>query len=223
MRISEFGRMVIVTAAGMAALAACSDSNEPDPPGLAVARATPSGDGQSGPAGQPLPSPIRVRVTRDGQPEAGVTVTWATSGPGSAVTPASNTTDAEGIAAATWTLTQTQGATSASATVSGASGSPVGFSATATSGGGTSGVTVGNNFFNPATRNITAGTRVVWTWVNTGQISHSVESTGTPGFPNSAVLTGSGQSYAHTFDTPGTYTYICGVHGAAMAGTIVVQ
>ena len=223
MAMIEYRLMVVVAAAGMSGLAGCSDGNEPDPPGLSVARAAPSGDGQTGSAGEALPSAIRVRVSRDGQPEAGVTVTWATSGPGASVDPASNATDAEGIAAATWTLTQTQGATSASATVAGASGSPVGFSATATALGGTSNVSVGNNFFNPATRTITEGTRVVWTWVNTGQISHSIESTGQPAFPNSAVLLGAGETYGHTFNSAGTYTYICGVHGAIMSGTIVVQ
>jgi plastocyanin len=54
-------------------------------------------------------------------------------------------------------------------------------------------------------------------------VEHSVRSTGAPSFPSSAILSGSGQTYSHQFGTPGTYTYDCAVHGAAMQGSIVVQ
>ena len=75
----------------------------------------------------------------------------------------------------------------------------------------------------PDERTVAAGTTVVWTWVNTGVISHSVESTGEPGFTSSATKTGDGQSHSVQFTVPGAYTYQCAVHGAAMSGTIVVQ
>ena len=204
-----------------AAMAACGDGGN-EPGGLAVARATPSGDGQSGSPGQALPAPIRVRVTTDGQPEAGIVVTWAAVGGGASVSPASGPTDAQGIAAATWTLPQATGAATATAAVDGASGSPVSFGATVAAPGSAS-VAVGNNFFDPATRIVVPGATVVWTWTNTGQISHSVESTGAPSFPSSATLSGSGQTYSHRFNTPGTYTYQCAVHGAGMSGTIRVE
>jgi plastocyanin len=99
-------------------------------------------------------------------------------------------------------------------------------------GGGAVGtVTVGNIFFqsghngtsNPAIDTIPAGTAVTWTWMNTGSTPHSVESEGTPSFASSENLTGSGETYSVTFDTPGTYEYDCAVHGAAMTGRIVVQ
>jgi plastocyanin len=318
---------LIAGAAGLQAIEACGDSTDPQPTPVApaVARATPSGDAQTGAAGQALGNPIRVVVTREGQPEAGIAVTWATSGPGATVVPATGTTDAQGIASTIWTLTQTAGATAASATVPGATGSPVGFTATATAGpaaqltlaggnnqtaepgealaaplqvkvadqfgnavagvqvdwavtaGGGSiappasttsatgiaasaftlgsaegpnaaqatsaglagspvifaataavavpgtGVEVSNNEFTPAVRTVPAGTTVVWTWTGTGAVSHSVRSTGTPSFPSSAILTGSGMTYSHQFSVPGTYTYDCEVHGAAMQGSIVVQ
>ena len=98
-------------------------------------------------------------------------------------------------------------------------------------GGGPVGqVDVGNNYFrsahngsqNPAVDTITVGDNVTWAWNAAG--SHSVQSTGTPAiFRNSVVMSGAHDSYTVTFNTPGTYTYQCGVHGAAMTGRIVVQ
>ena len=99
-------------------------------------------------------------------------------------------------------------------------------------GGGQAGtVTVGNIFFqsghngtmNPAVDTVAAGTTVMWTWTNTGSVSHSVLSQGTPSFTSSAIQTGSGKTYTMTFTSPGTYKYDCAIHGAAMTGTIVVQ
>jgi plastocyanin len=97
-------------------------------------------------------------------------------------------------------------------------------------GGGPAGkVTVGNNFFrsarngtcNTAVDTISAGGSVTWTW--TGTTSHSVRSQGTPSFPSSEVLTGEGQSFAVTFETPGAYEYDCSVHASQMTGRVVVQ
>ena len=95
---------------------------------------------------------------------------------------------------------------------------------------GGEGVTVGNIFFrsnrngtgNPAIDTVAVGATVTWTWVNTGPISHSVESEGSPGFLSSTIL-GSGTTYSLTFTAPGSYQYDCAVHGAAMSGTIVVR
>ena len=101
-------------------------------------------------------------------------------------------------------------------------------------GGGGSGpvgqVTVGNVFFrsvhngsaNPAVDTIAAGGSVTWTWNAAG--SHSIQSTGVPDiFRNSVVMSGANDTYTVTFRNPGTYTYECAVHGAAMTGRIVVQ
>lgn len=99
-------------------------------------------------------------------------------------------------------------------------------------GGGAVGtVKVGNIFFesghngtsNPAQDTVAVGQAVTWTWTLTGAIPHSVRSQGTPGFAGSNELTGSGMTFSHTFDTPGTYHYDCAVHGSRMSGTIVVQ
>lgn len=112
--------------------------------------------------------------------------------------------------------------------VSGGGGGGVGGGA----GGGPVGhVTVGNNFFqsahngtlNEAVDTISAGSTVTWSWAASG--SHSIQSTGTQPdvFRNSVVMSSSGSSYAVMFSTPGTYTYDCSIHGAAMSGRIVVQ
>ena len=59
-------------------------------------------DGQSGVVGTALSSPLRVKVTSEGEIKAGATVHWhALAG---SVSPETDTTDAEGIAVAEWTL-----------------------------------------------------------------------------------------------------------------------
>jgi plastocyanin len=92
-------------------------------------------------------------------------------------------------------------------------------------------VAVGNNFFrsghngsqNPAVDTIAAGARVTWTWSAAG--SHSIRSTGVPPeiFRNSIVMSAAGSTYSVRIFNPGTYTYDCAVHGAAMPGRIVVK
>jgi plastocyanin len=88
---------------------------------------------------------------------------------------------------------------------------------------------VGNNFFrsahngsqNPAVDTIAAGSSVTWKWNAAG--SHSVQSTGASVFRSSVVMNSANDSYTVAFNTAGTYTYDCAVHGAAMSGRIVVQ
>ena len=130
-----------VSAAGCLAVAlvasACGGGDGggggPDPtPTVAVAKASPSGDAQTAVVAQALPQPLRVVVTEDGTPKADVTVAWSTAAGDGTVEPASPTTDADGIASAVWTLGATAGGQAAQAAVTDATGSPVGFSATAT-------------------------------------------------------------------------------------------
>jgi len=97
-------------------------------------------------------------------------------------------------------------------------------------GGPVGNVTVGNILFrsvrngsqNPAVDTIAAGDSITWAWNAAG--SHSIQSTGTPDiFRNSVVMSEANDTYTVTFRNPGTYTYQCAVHGAAMTGRIVVQ
>ena len=105
----------------------------------------------------------------------------------------------------------------------------------ATSAGGAS-VTVNmtnSNEFQPAAITIARGTTVQW--VNTGVMPHTVTDdpskaakpsdaalpSGAPAW-DSGQLNG-GQSFSHTFDTPGDYTYFCIPHESlGMVGHITV-
>lgn len=94
--------------------------------------------------------------------------------------------------------------------------------------GGTSGtVTVGNDFFSPATDTVAAGTAVMWNWDTCSSdayggrtcASHSVT------FDDGATsdIQSSG-TFSRAFSTAGSFTYFCKVHGrAVMSGTIVVK
>ncbi len=307
------------------------------PSTTAIAKtSTNSGDTQNATVGQALPNPLQVIVTEGGSPSAGVMVNWATPSGGS-LTPASGPTGADGVATSEWTLGTTSGGQTANATLAGASGSPVGFTAiavaaaaatlakaagnngdaqtgeinsplplplqakvtdqhgnavqgfpvdwsatggtvsspsvasnstgvsavTVTAGGvvgpivitatagtlsgspltfnasavavspapASANVSVGNNLFrsnrnsttNPAVDTVAVDGTVTWTWVSTGVVTHSVDSQGSPGFTDSNILTGNGQSYAFKFVAAGTYQYTCAVHPGQMTGRIVVR
>jgi len=90
------------------------------------------GNGQVGAPGATLPIPLSVQVTDDhGDGVGGVSVSWsAVTGSGS-VSPASSTTDDGGRASAEFTLGTLLGEQQAQAAVSGLTGSPVGFTGTA--------------------------------------------------------------------------------------------
>jgi plastocyanin len=83
-------------------------------------------------------------------------------------------------------------------------------------GGGANAVTVGNNFYSPASLSVAVNTTVTWTWAN-GDVSHSVS------FDDGQTsdIQSSG-SYQRAFGTAGTFPYHCKVHGAAMSGTVTV-
>jgi len=88
-------------------------------------------------------------------------------------------------------------------------------------------VSVGNNFFSPATVTVRVGDTVTWNW-NSGGINHSTTSGACPpctpdGHWNSG-LKGSG-TFSHTFTSgdAGTRPYYCTVHGAFMTGTVQVN
>jgi plastocyanin len=120
----------ILTAAAISAACGGGDGGTGNNPTTTIAKAsTLSGEAQTGPVATALPLPLRVVVARDGAPLQGASVTWATAS--GTVGPSPATTDANGIAAATWTLGTAAGARTATATLAGATGSPVTFNATA--------------------------------------------------------------------------------------------
>ena len=110
---------------------ACSDQS---PATLMVRQApTASGDGQTQLVDAYLHDPIRVVVTEEGTPKAGVLVVWETSGQGATVGE-SILSDQDGMAQTFWKMPNTAGPQQATATVLGAAGSPVTFVATALAG-----------------------------------------------------------------------------------------
>jgi plastocyanin len=232
-RALAMGCLAVLTAGGCG-----GDDNSPNPTVVLAKAPSKSGDGQTGDPGVALLSPLRVSVTSDGIPQAGATVTWSTTD--GSVDPASMETGPDGVGATTWTLGPNAGAQTAQAAVSGASGSPVTFTATATGSGpppsidpDAIAVTVANNSFtsdrndtvNPAVDTLALNGTVTWTW-GPGAGTHTVRSNqtqGAPTFPSSLQKTGSGQTYSAVFTEAGTYTYDCAIHGSLMTGRIVVR
>lgn len=229
----SIGRMAVLLTAG--ALGACGSDDGgdlyggPDPAALSAARSEPSGDGQSGTAGQDLANPLRIVILRGSTPAAGAVVTWSATGEGALMTPSVDTTGTDGISTSMWHLGDAPGTQRAQAAVNGgADGSPVSFSATAAGpGGGPAPLEIqlrsdGGDRFVPENVTIPAGTTVTWNWVNG---IHSVTPTGNPTFPGNSLVSAP-STFSHTFDAPGTYLYFCIVHGSpssGMRGTIVVQ
>ncbi|GGU47289.1 cupredoxin domain-containing protein [Streptomyces violascens] len=80
-------------------------------------------------------------------------------------------------------------------------------------------VAIANFAFSPATLNISRGTTVTWT--NQDSDPHTVTSTDSGGPLNSPMLSQS-DTYSFTFNSAGTFSYICTVH-PAMQGTVVVS
>jgi LPXTG-motif cell wall-anchored protein len=78
-------------------------------------------------------------------------------------------------------------------------------------------VSIGDNFFSPATVSVAVGDTV--TWKNNGQAQHSA--TASNGSFDTGIIA-PGQSRSHTFTTAGTFSYFCTVHGTAQSGTVRV-
>ncbi len=75
------------------------------------------------------------------------------------------------------------------------------------------------NVFSPATVTIQAGQSVTWNWVSG---FHSVVSDSTPKAFADSTAQASGQ-FTAKLATAGSFPYHCGIHGAMMTGTVVVQ
>jgi plastocyanin len=75
------------------------------------------------------------------------------------------------------------------------------------------------NAFTPSAVTVTAGSTVTWT--NVGGGLHNVAFTSGPAWTMPSSPSTSGWSVARTFDTPGTFTYVCAVH-ANMTGAVTV-
>lgn len=86
------------------------------PNGLSIS----GGNNQSVAAGLAATTPLSVKVVnQDGTPLAGVAVAWSVTSGGGSVSPTTSTTDASGIASASFTAGASEGTTVVSAAVTG--------------------------------------------------------------------------------------------------------
>ena len=85
-------------------------------------------------------------------------------------------------------------------------------------GGGGASVTMKGIAFNPAEVTIKAGDTVTWT--NEDSVGHDV--TGDDFKSGDAGGIGQGDTFEHTFDTAGTFDYVCTVH-PGMEGSVKVE
>lgn len=89
-----------------------------------------------------------------------------------------------------------------------------------------SSITVINNYFDPSTTTVPVNTKVTWTWDACGSDGYGGQSCTSHGIvfdDGIASATQTQGTWTRTFATAGTYKYHCPIHGAAMAGTVVVQ
>jgi plastocyanin len=190
---------------------------------------TESGNQQIAVGGTGLPNPLRVIVTRDGVPVAGVPVYWITTE--GSVSPTSAPTDADGISTARWTVAFLLAEQFLLATLDPITREPwIGFTARAIPGPehGTliQVLTEGGNRFEPADVTIPVGGTVNWYWPPNSS-GHNVVPDNGDSPPHTGPLETGPISHSFTFTVPGVYRYYCMAHGGAggvgMSGTVTVE
>jgi plastocyanin len=102
-------------------------------------------------------------------------------------------------------------------TIPGATTVPGDTTAPAGAPAGSNAITISDFSFGPATTSVPVGTTVTWT--NGDPFDHSVVSGDKTTFRSDPL--GNGDTFEFTFDTPGDFAYICGIH-PSMQGTITV-
>lgn len=173
---------------------------------------------------------VTARVTRNGDPEANVTVTFATGDENVAtVSPSSAATDADGVVQAT-VQGESEGSTTLTATADDRSASS---DVTVSGRCSTHMVTLQGIAFNPDALTIRACDTVTWQH-NDGGVRHTVTS-GNVGDADAGAIFDSrggdpdarmtqGDTFSHTFDDTGTFPYHCVVHGGqGMTGSVTVN
>ena len=81
-------------------------------------------------------------------------------------------------------------------------------------------VEIVNYAFTPKSLTVRAGTTVTWTERDEDVAGRGAHTVSGDGF--TSALLAKGATYAHTFERPGTYAYLCGIHNY-MTGTVVVE
>ena len=188
--------------------------------GTATQMALNGGNNQVGIVNSALPT-VHSVIVRDGHgnPKPGVAVTWGVYAGGGSISPTNPSTGSNGVASVQRTLGASPGPNTDTARVASLSGSPVGFTDTAAA---RQSITVGDDFYNPGSPTIAAGTFVVWTWA--GMHFHNIVWDTSPTLVQSSGTPKTSGTFTLRLTQSGTYTYHCEVHGAAiMSGTITVN
>ena len=147
---------------------------------------------------------------------AGTTTTTGgvttTTGATTTTTTATTTTRATTTTVAATTTTATTTTTAATTTTTGPT--------TTTTNPCPGCIVVTNNMFSPASRTVLPGATVGWSFQ---QGTHTTTSDPSSAETWDSGNTSSGTFFYHMFNVPGTFTYFCSVHGAAMSGSITVS
>ncbi|HXO85086.1 MAG TPA: plastocyanin/azurin family copper-binding protein [Gemmatimonadales bacterium] len=185
--------------------------------GTAVSIAKTAGDnGTAAPSSQ-VTYTVQSRDSH-GNPKGGVTIDWAVASGGGSITPAQNTTAANGNASAQRTLGAGTGDQTATATAAALPSSPtVTFSTNAAL---VTTIAVANNSFAPNAVTVPLNTTVTYEWQGT-TVPHNVTFAATTGAPTNIPDRTSG-SVPKTFNTAGTFNYQCTNH-VGMTGTVTVN
>jgi plastocyanin len=183
--------------------------------GTAVAIAKTGGDNGTAPPGNQVTYTVQSRDSH-GNAKGGVTIDWAVATGGGSITPAQNTTQANGNASAQRTLGAGTGNQTATATATGMTGSPLTFTTNAVI---ITTIQVANNSFTPNAITVPITTTVTWEW-QAGAVTHNVTFTPATGAPANITDRSTG-SVPRTFNTAGTFNYHCTIH-AGMAGSVTV-
>ena len=182
-----------------------------------------AGDSQRAVINSALPNPHAVIVEDAyGNAVGSFKVRWVAGTGGGSVSDTAPVTNSSGMASTIRTLGSTLGAQTDTASAA-LSGSPIVFVSTGDSVPALAGVTVGPGIsYAPTSVTISNGGKVTWTWAS-GSVAHSVQWLTAPGTKPTDSGVQSAGTYQVTFTMPGTYTYDCAVHGAAMSGTVIVR
>lgn len=206
------------TTALLVLLSACSGSTEPEEEQPTNGISVVTGNNQTDEPGGTLPVSPTVQVVEDGQPVQGQTVSWSVTSGGGSISATASTTDSNGRTSVSWTLGPNEGANTIEASVAGADGSPVEFTATAEvqpAAPSVASVTVRDNSFNPSSVRLAAGGTVTWTF--SGALGHNVTFSS-----GSSSSTQSSGTFQRAFPAAGSFNYRCTIH-AGMSGTVTVE
>jgi plastocyanin len=172
------------------------------------------GDGQSAPAGSPLPDPLVVRVRDAGGGRIeGVRVRWAVTDGGGTLGSDTSLTDSRGEASNRLTLGDSIGVQTVMATVESDTTLQATFNASATPVPLNVSVTVRDTAFAPVEATVRAGGVVTWTW--TGTLEHDITWI-SASFPEADDR--STGTHQVTFPSAGTFGYYCSIHGTPTTG-----